>query len=65
VKASALCARERELAGPRSYSLYTTGSRFDIERKYGSPRQAEASQAMLDRLEALNGLALAFLRSLA
>jgi len=46
-----------ELTGPRNYSLYTTGYRFDIKRRYESRRQAEAFQAMLDRLEALNVIA--------
>lgn len=48
---------KRELAGPRSYSPYATGYSFDIKRKYESPRQAEAFQAMLDRLQALNVIA--------
>jgi len=48
---------KRELAGPRSYSLYATGYSFDIKRRYESPRQAEAFQAMLDRLQALNVIA--------
>ena len=48
---------KRELAGPRSYSLYTTGCSFDIKRRYEGGGQAEAFQAMLDRLEALNVIA--------
>jgi hypothetical protein len=48
---------KRELAGPRSYSLYTTGYSFDITRRYEDGAQAEAFQAMLDRLEALNVIA--------
>ena len=48
---------KRGLAGPRSYSLYTTGYSFDIKRQYESRDQAVAFQAMLDRLEALNVIA--------
>jgi hypothetical protein len=48
---------KRELAGPRSYSLYTTGYSFDIKRRYEGGGQAEAFQAMLDRLEALDVIA--------
>jgi hypothetical protein len=48
---------KRDLLGPPTYSLYTTGYSFDIKRRYESQRQAEAFQAMLDRLEALNVIA--------
>ena len=48
---------KRDLAGPRNYSLYTTGFSFDIKRRYESQAQAMAFQAMLDRLEALNVIA--------
>ncbi len=48
---------KREIAGPRSYSLHTTGYSFDVKRQYGSRAQAEAFQAMLDRLQALNVIA--------
>jgi hypothetical protein len=44
-------------ARPGGYSLYTTGYSFDVERRYESPRQAQAFQAMLDRLQALNVIA--------
>lgn len=48
---------KREIAGPRSYSLHTTGYSFDVKRRYESRAQAEAFQAMLDRLQALNVIA--------
>jgi hypothetical protein len=41
----------------RSYSLHTTGFAFDLDRSYGSKRQAAALQFVLDRLEALNLIA--------
>jgi hypothetical protein len=40
-----------------AYSLHTTGYTFDILRKYGSTRAANAFQFMLDRLQALNLIA--------
>ena len=40
-----------------AYSLHTTGYTFDILRKYGSKRAADAFQFMLDRLQALNLIA--------
>jgi hypothetical protein len=46
----------RHLA-PAGYSLYTTGYSFDIERRYASLAQAEAFQAMLNRLQALDVIA--------
>jgi hypothetical protein len=47
---------ERHLAQP-GYSLYTTGYSFDIERLYASHAQAEAFQAVLNRLQALDVIA--------
>jgi hypothetical protein len=47
---------ERHLAEP-DYSLYTTGYSFDIERRYSSHAQAEAFQAVLNRLQALDVIA--------
>jgi hypothetical protein len=41
----------------RSYSLHTTGYAFDIARTYGSRRQADAFQLVLDRLQAVNAIA--------
>jgi hypothetical protein len=41
----------------RSYSLHTAGYAFDIARSYASPRQAEAFQYVLERLEALHVIA--------
>jgi len=46
----------RQLAPP-GYSLYTTGYSFDIERRYASLAQAEAFQAQLNRLQALDVIA--------
>jgi hypothetical protein len=46
----------RQLAPP-GYSLYTTGYSFDIERRYASLAQAEAFQALLNRLQALDVIA--------
>jgi hypothetical protein len=46
----------RHLAPP-GYSLYTTGYSFNIERKYAGLAQAEAFQALLNRLQALNVIA--------
>jgi hypothetical protein len=42
---------------PPAYSLYTTGYSFDLARRYSSPRQAQAMQATLDRLQALDVIA--------
>ena len=47
---------QRRLAPP-GYSVYTTGYSFDIKRRYASQSQANAFQAMLDRLQALNVIA--------
>jgi hypothetical protein len=47
---------KRKLAPP-GYSLYTTGYSFDIERRYASLAQAEAFQALLNRLQALDVIA--------
>jgi hypothetical protein len=47
---------EHRLARP-GYSLYTTGYSFDIERRYASHAQAEAFQAVLNRLQALDVIA--------
>ena len=52
----AVALAERHLARP-GYSLYTTGYSFDIERLYASHVQAEAFQALLDRLQALDVIA--------
>jgi len=41
----------------RSYSLHTAGYAFDIARSYGSGRQADAFQYVLDRLTAANAIA--------
>jgi soluble lytic murein transglycosylase-like protein len=41
----------------RSYSLHTAGYAFDIARSYGSSRQADAFQYVLDRLTAANAVA--------
>ena len=41
----------------RSYSLHTAGYAFDIARSYGSNRQANAFQYVLDRLTAANAIA--------
>jgi hypothetical protein len=46
----------RHLAPP-GYSLNTTGYSFDIERRYASLAQAEAFQALLNRLQALDVIA--------
>jgi hypothetical protein len=46
----------RHLANP-GYAVATTGYSFDIERRYASQAQAEAFQAMLDRLQALDVIA--------
>jgi hypothetical protein len=40
-----------------SYSIHTTGYAFDIARSYATPRQAEAFQYVLERLEALHVIA--------
>ena len=47
----------RNVAAPSGYSLYTTGFSFDVKRRYASHAQAEAFQAMLDRLQALDAIA--------
>jgi hypothetical protein len=47
----------RKVAAPSGYSLYTTGFSFDVKRHYASHAQAEAFQAMLDRLQALDVIA--------
>ncbi len=39
------------------FSLHTSGFAFDVLRKYGSKKEAEAFQFMLDRLRALNLIA--------
>jgi hypothetical protein len=41
----------------RAYSMHTTGYAFDIARSYSGPRQAEAFQFVLERLEALHVIA--------
>ena len=46
----------RHLAKP-GYAVATTGYSFDIARRYASQAQAEAFQAMLDRLQALDVIA--------
>jgi hypothetical protein len=46
----------RRLAKP-GYAVATTGYSFDIERRYASQAQADAFQAMLDRLQALDVIA--------
>jgi len=46
----------RHLAKP-GYAVATTGYSVDIERRYASQAQAEAFQAMLDRLQALDVIA--------
>jgi hypothetical protein len=47
---------QRHLSKP-GYSASTSGYGFDIARRYANRRQAEAFQAMLDRLQALNVIA--------
>ncbi|MDQ6749265.1 MAG: hypothetical protein M3Z33_00695 [Actinomycetota bacterium] len=47
---------QRRLTKP-GYSASTTGYSFDIARRYAGQAQAEAFQAMLDRLQALNVIA--------
>ncbi len=47
---------QRHLAKP-GYSASTTGYSFDIARLYAGQAQAQAFQAMLDRLQALNVIA--------
>ncbi len=49
-------ARSRHTAPP-GYSLYTTGYSFDLARRYASPRQAQAMQVTLDRLQGLDVIA--------
>ena len=41
----------------RNFSLHTTGWTFDVLRRYRSPKQALAFQAVLDRLRSLNLIA--------
>lgn len=48
---------EHLLGSTAGYSLATTGYQFKIERQYASRAQADAFQAMLDRLQALNLIA--------
>ncbi len=47
---------QRNLTRP-GYSASTTGYSFDVARRYANQAQAEAFQAMLDRLQALNVIA--------
>jgi Transglycosylase SLT domain len=54
VAQQALVARHAEKPG---YAVITTGYSFDVERRYASQAQAEAFQAMLDRLQALDVIA--------
>jgi hypothetical protein len=49
--------RSRGLDRSRGYSTYTTGFAFDVLRRYASRRQAEAFQAVLDRLQSLDVIA--------
>jgi hypothetical protein len=46
-----------DIEAANGYSLHTTGYAFDIARRYATPAQAAAFQAMLDRLQALNLIA--------
>lgn len=48
---------EHLLGAPSGYAPATTGYQFEIERRYVSGAQADAFQAMLDRLQALNLIA--------
>jgi hypothetical protein len=48
---------ERNPEATPNYSLHTTGWAFDVLRRYRSDRQAEAFQAVLDRLRSLNLIA--------
>ncbi|MDQ6914934.1 MAG: hypothetical protein M3155_03895, partial [Actinomycetota bacterium] len=48
---------QRRLDGPQGYSATTTGYAFDVERRYAGTRQAQAFQAVLDRLQALDAIA--------
>jgi hypothetical protein len=48
---------EHLLGAPHGYALAATGYQFEIERQYASTAQADAFQAMLDRLQALNLIA--------
>ena len=54
VAQQALVARHQAKPG---YAVATTGYSFDIERRYASQAQADAFQAMLDRLQALDVIA--------
>jgi hypothetical protein len=47
----------RNSMAARRYSLHTTGYAFDIARSYGSRRQADAFQFVLERLQTLNLIA--------
>jgi hypothetical protein len=47
----------RNSMAARVYSLHTTGYAFDIARSYGSHRQADAFQFVLERLQTLNLIA--------
>lgn len=46
-----------DIEATHGYSLHTTGYAFDIARRYATPAQAVAFQALLDRLQALNLIA--------
>jgi hypothetical protein len=48
---------ERNPEATPDYSLHTTGWAFDVLRRYQSKAQAEAFQAVLDRLRSLNLIA--------
>jgi hypothetical protein len=52
----AAAARDAAHEQAHGYSLYTTGYSFDIKRRYASVVQAEAFQAMLNRLQALDAI---------
>jgi hypothetical protein len=54
VAQQALVARHQAKPGS---AVATTGYSFDIERRYASQAQADAFQAMLDRLQALDVIA--------
>jgi hypothetical protein len=47
----------RNSMAARFYSMHTTGYAFDIARSYGSRRQADAFQFVLERLQTLNLIA--------
>jgi soluble lytic murein transglycosylase-like protein len=48
---------QRRLAAPPGYTATTTGYSFDVQRRYASRAQAEAFQAVLDRLQVLDVIA--------